>query len=139
MKLAHQNILTFSVILLIMMLGYQNCAPMAGETSDASDVGIVDPLTNFKVGFLSEDIRTNLSEDIYGICGTDQDGASLRWWAENLQGEVIQVGLAHCWEGEFSVFYEDLAVLSCSEDYVLHIEMGTRSHDQAQLLVDCVH
>lgn len=135
---AQQSILTFSVLLLIMIMGYQNCAPVAqGEVADHGQVGILEPAQDFKVGFLSEEIHYSLESDIYGICGSDQDGASLTWWAEDFQGEVVTTGKAHCFEGEFAILLEDMRPLSCLEDYTLFIRMGAKSLQKARLLMDC--
>ena len=81
MKPAHQNILTYVVLLLIMILGYQNCAPVAEGVVLDHEVG-TEPLPDFKLSFYGDEIHTSMTSDIFGQCGLGQEGSTLRWWAE---------------------------------------------------------
>ncbi len=136
MKPAHQNILTYTVLLLILILGYQNCAPVAEGVQPPGEVR-TEPLADFKLSFYADEIQTSMTSDIFGACGQEQEGATLRWWAEDVYGELVTAGKAHCFEGEFAILLEDMGALSCLEDYTLHIQLGARAHHQAKLLVDC--
>lgn len=136
MKRAHVHTLFYSTFFLILTLGYQNCAPVQGSEY-GGDMGYLDPLENYKVGFLADEIYSSKTADIHGVCDYEQNGAVLKWWAEDLHGEVVHGGLVSCFSGEFTILLEDLEALSCREDYVLHVQLGARTHHQADLLMDC--
>src|SRR4051812_41616838 len=92
------TILGLSVLSLIVLFHFQNCAPArpAGLTGRAgSDARLIDDFNKSEIQFVTPEVQLHdeaVSADISGLCNRSHNGAALRWSLWSSGGDVLARG-----------------------------------------------
>jgi hypothetical protein len=124
------------VLGLMMVLKFQNCAPVSNASSSGAASGSaslpVTDIDNVKVNpgltFSYPEIEFQSSVEsvlLSGTCPTTQEGAVFAW-SMTLSGATTSIasGSATCHDGAFDVELDQLSQMQCGQTYVVSTRLG---------------
>ena len=150
-KLRAQAVSVLSLLAIMLVSLYQNCAPPSSMVTPASGpnnvsnsigssptgeivkeeplpVHVIDPLkesTNVSFVESSKDLSANTnSVSVHGICSEKQDGATLAWQLFDNNGQQLDSGFVDCVMSGFQIDLVNLQNLPCNVASELRAQLG---------------
>ncbi len=141
--MGRKRLLMFYALLGFAMMQYQNCAPTTQnfddpiETVGTEPVDVIDPIATGDISFQQSKVSAFANDEltVHGLC---QDaGAYIGWKLLDLDGNVVERGLAECDLGAFEIQFTGKWKSFCDEDLILQAALGAKSKSQTIIETLC--
>jgi len=145
------KLILFYVVLGILILQYQNCAPnaaeLAGEYSEDyseeypeadSERSVINQVQVGEIFFPQKAYKVDASNSVSKISGIcEQEGSMISWTLRTEEGQLMERGLVQCDRGSFQVELSEEAMHQC-EDLNLKAALGAKASSEMIIVGDCV-
>lgn len=140
-RLLLTRILPISALLMVVILKFQNCAPMPQNMAISgpdSEVRISDRWQALDVAFVNEQESVPVSQTIHeirGLCVGSTQNETIHWELVESSAEATLVaeGSVRCSYGNFVVTLQDNDLHDCSKTYIMR---AIRSSDLSNAIDD---